>query len=322
MSSSILVTGGAGFIGSHLVHALLERGDRVCVLDDFSTGRRENLAGVSGHVEIVEGDVRNPAVVSRALIGVEAVLHEAALPSVALSFEEPALVEHVNVGGTAVVMAEARRRGVGSVVLASSCAVYGHAAPPLSEDTPPQPLSPYAVGKLAAEGYLQTLGGAGADGAPRTIALRYFNVYGPRQDSGSEYSGVIARFALAAVAGRPCTLYGDGRQTRDFVYVADVVAANLAALASDEAAGCVVNVGSGAETSLLDLIGGIEAAAGAALQVRRETPREGEVERSCATISRARSLLGYEPATTLRDGLARTVAWYRDADRAIGGARV
>jgi UDP-glucose 4-epimerase len=316
MSSSILVTGGAGFIGSHLVRALLQRGDEVRVLDDYSTGRRQNLADVSLDVQIIEGDVRDPGAVTRALHGADAVLHQAALPSVALSFEDPARVEHVNVGGTAVVMAEARRHGVGRVILASSCAVYGDGTPPLAEDAQPRPLSPYAVGKLAAEGYLRTLSGESGGGGPLTVALRYFNVYGPRQDPGSEYSGVIARFALAAAEGRPCTVYGDGRQTRDFVYVGDVVRANLAALQAEEAAGSVINIGSGAETSLLDLIDGIRRSLGIELQVRHEAPRAGDIVRSRAVIDRARQLLGYEPATTFQDGLAQTLAWYREQDRA------
>jgi UDP-glucose 4-epimerase len=344
MDRSILVTGGAGFIGSHLVHALLSRGDHVRVLDNFSTGRRENLTPVLADVELVEGDVRDEALTERAAAGVEAILHQAALPSVALSFEHPGLVESVNGGGTATILRAARRCGVRRVVLASSCAVYGDAANcPISEDTPPSPLSPYAVGKLAAEWYLRVMvdhssrqesspgecseaRGVSADDwatsngriGPDAVALRYFNVFGPRQDPRSEYSGVIARFLDAAATDRPCTLHGDGHQTRDFVFVGDVVLANLLALECEQAAGRAFNVGSGAETSLLDLASGIEAACGRRLQFSRGPAREGDIRRSCADIGLARRLLGFEPQTTLFAGLQETLAWYLELH---GGSR-
>jgi UDP-glucose 4-epimerase len=334
MSRIILVTGGAGFIGSHIVRALLTRGDHVRVLDDFSTGRRENITGLLPDVELFEGDVRDEELVASALSGADSVLHEAALPSVALSFERPGLVESVNVAGTATVLGAARRQGVRRMVLASLCAVYGDAAVvPVGEDAAASPMSPYAVGKLAAEWHLWVLGsGLGRAGVisaespaapgkagPETVALRYFNVFGPRQDPTSEYSGVIARFMAAVSSNAVCTVYGDGLQSRDFVYVADVVAANLLALDAASAVGRVMNVGSGAETTLLDLIATIEAAAGVGLTVVHDTAREGDIRRSAASISLARSLLGYEPKTPLRDGLAQTLAWYRDSVETIRG---
>ena len=321
------MTGGAGFIGSHIVRALLARGDRVRVLDDFSTGRRENIAEVAAHVDVVEGDVRDEELVERALAGADSVIHQAAIPSVALSFERPGLVEAVNVAGTATVLGAARHQSVRRLLLASSCAVYGDAAAvPVTEDTPASPLSPYAVGKLAAEWHLWVLGaGRGQPGTSsekshavpfarglETVALRYFNVFGPRQDPSSEYSGVIAQFMSAVYAGRPCTIYGDGLQSRDFVYVADVVAANLLALDADSAVGRVMNVGSGTETTLLDLVAAIGSAAGVGLQVVHAAAREGDIQRSAASVSLARSLLGYRPQTPLRDGLVETLHWYRN----------
>ena len=330
------MTGGAGFIGSHIVRALIARGDRVRVLDDFSTGRRGNIAEVMADVELLEGDVRDEDAVARALAGVDSVLHEAALPSVALSFERPGLVEAVNVAGTATVLGAARQCGVRRVVLASSCAVYGDTQTvPIGEDAATMPLSPYAVGKLSAEWHLWVLGVKSRGEAPRpsydasrdvarnrgveTAALRYFNVFGPRQDPGSEYSGVIAQFMAAACSGTACTIYGDGRQTRDFVFVADVVSANLLALDAPGAVGRVMNVGSGVETTLLDLLAGIEATSGVSLTVQHGPPREGDIRRSCASIALARELLGYVPQTSLRDGLTRTFAWYRASVQAARG---
>ena len=286
------------------MRALLARGRAVRVLDDFSTGRLENLAGVRADVNLVTGDVRDAAAVGDAMRGVDEVLHQAAVTSVALSFEQPGRVDSVNVGGTVTVLVAARAAGVRRILLASSCAVYGDPERlPLDETVVPAPLSPYAVGKLAAEGYLRALG-------PQTVALRYFNVFGPRQDPDSEYSGVIARFMRCARAGLPCVVYGDGRQTRDFVYVADVVAANLLALESAAAVGQVVNVGSGVETSLLQLIDGIGAVAGTSLHTQHSPERAGDLRRSCADLANARELLGYQPGTPLRAGLEATFAWF------------
>jgi UDP-glucose 4-epimerase len=338
MSLNVLVTGGAGFIGSHLVEALVARGDRVRVLDDLSSGRLENLAGCAGDVEVFVGDVRDRALVERCLHGVDAVFHEAAIVSVARSLDEPELVDDVNVGGSLTVFAAARRLGVGRVVCASSAAVYGDVTRlPVREDAATMPVSPYGVGKLAVEGYAAALAAAGGAAA---VCLRYFNVYGPRQDPASEYSGVIARFMGFAAQARPYVVYGDGRQTRDFVYVGDIVRANLLALeapfgrsggvGTDEAASALTaNVGSGNETSVLDLVAAV-AATSARAEAAGETPvaerpspgrpvperlefrpaRAGEILRSCADIGRAGALLGYTPSTSLRDGLQATWEWW------------
>jgi nucleoside-diphosphate-sugar epimerase len=299
----ILVTGGAGFIGSHIVDACLARGHHVRVLDDFSTGSHENLAHCAADVEIIEGDVRDAGVVTRAMTGAEAVFHEAAIPSVSRSFEEPALVEAVNVGGTVAVLDAAQRFGVRQVVLASSCAVYGSSSDlPLAEDVPAAPLSPYAVGKLACEEFARVLDAA-------AICLRYFNVYGPRQDPSSEYSGVIARFMDHCAAGRDLVVDGDGSQTRDFVYVGDVVAANLLALDAPARA-AVVNVGSGRQTSIAELATAVCNVSGAPVGTRVGPRRVGDVDRSCASLARAADVLRYAPAVDLEDGLRTTWQWY------------
>jgi UDP-glucose 4-epimerase len=369
MSRLVLVTGGAGFIGSHLVDALLARGDRVRVLDDFSTGRRENLAHCLADIGLFEGDVRDPGLVGRAVAGCDGVLHEAAVASVTRSLEDPEGTASVTHGGTVNVADRARRAGAGGFVLASSCAVYGDTtALPIREDSPPRPLSPYALAKLLAEGVCGPRPIRPAEGLPerlsasrevdggqqtaadegsremRAVSLRYFNVYGPRQDPSSEYSGVIARFMEVAAArasarsagggeqtagpgGPPYVVYGDGRQSRDFVFVTDVVAANLLALdaclaggrASPAAVdGAVVNVGTGVRVDLLEIVRlaeglsvGSEAGSGgleAAIDFR--PPREGDITASQADIARARRLLGYEPAVSFADGLAETYSWY------------
>jgi UDP-glucose 4-epimerase len=348
MSHSVLVTGGAGFIGSHLVEALVERGDRVRVLDDLSSGRLENLAGCTGDVEVIVGDVRDRPLVERCLNGIDAVFHEAAIVSVTRSLDEPELVDGVNVGGSLTVLAAARRLGVGRVVFASSAAVYGDVvALPVREDAPTVPMSPYGVGKLAVEGYAAALAGAGGAVA---VCLRYFNVYGPRQDPASEYSGVIARFMGFAGAGRPYVVYGDGRQTRDFVFVGDVVRANLLALdarldagaeaGADPGAALVLNIGGGGETSVLDLAAAVETAyrttglAGeepvaaristastAAERFEFRPPRTGEIVRSCADIGQAGALLGYIPMTSLSDGLRTTWEWWQQEGSTLGGRR-
>jgi UDP-glucose 4-epimerase len=324
MGRHLLVTGGAGFIGSHLVEALVARGDRVRVLDDLSTGRLENLTDCAGDVEVIIGDVRDRAVVERSLDGVEAVFHKSAIVSVTRSLDEPELVDDVNVGGSLTVLAAARRLGVGRVVFASSAAVYGDVAGlPVCEDAAKTPLSPYGVGKLAVEGYAATLAAAGG---PCAVCLRYFNVFGPRQDPASEYSGVIARFMGFAGEGSPYVVFGDGRQTRDFVYVGDIVRANLLALDAGlevQTAGrtpWVMNIASGRETSVLDLAAAVDTACCgreclAPEQLGFRPARAGEILRSCADIRRARELLGYEPATSLADGLRATWQWWQEDGR-------
>lgn len=318
MSRRILVTGGAGFIGSHLVEALLERGDDVRVLDDLSTGKLENLSACSGDVEVLVGDIRDRGVVARALEKVEGVFHEAAVASVVRTIEEPEETSAVNTLGTVNVLSAAAREGCGGLVFASSCAIYGEPAEedlPLVERAPRRPGSPYAAAKLASEEFCAAF--AQCQG-PASVCLRYFNVYGPRQDPGSPYSGVISRFVAAAGAGEPCTVHGDGRQTRDFIYVADVVAANLLALDAAlagavtvadvraAAAEPVFNIGTGIETSVLDITAAIGVAGGVEPVVSFLPSRAADVRRSVADASKAHDELGFTARVAFVDGLART----------------
>jgi UDP-glucose 4-epimerase len=319
MQPLYLVTGGAGFIGSHLVERLLAAGARVRVLDDFSTGRRDNLPPATLRLEVLEGDVRDEALVRGAVAGCSAIFHLAAIASVTRSLEDPVGTGAVTHGGTVNVSLQALGAGVSRIVLASSCAVYGDTQSlPLREDDATRPLSPYAAAKLASETTLLSLAGGGG---PSAVCLRFFNVYGPRQDPHSEYSGVIARFVAAAAEGRAFTVEGDGLQTRDFVYVGDVVAACLAAAEAPagrlQAAGtgapegvpaAVVNVGTGARTSVLDLVAALCAACGRDLPVEHRPARLADVRASQADIGRAAEILGWRPAVTLLDGLASTYA--------------
>jgi len=296
-----LVTGGAGFIGSHLVEALVARGDRVRVLDDFSTGRWENLAPVRGRVEVLEGDVRDPAAVMRAVEGADVVAHLAAVASVQASLEDPAAVWAVNVDGTLNLLEAARAVGVRRFVFASSAAVYGdHDDLPLREDLPPRPLSPYAASKVAGEALCRAYY---ASYALPTVVLRFFNVYGPRQDPHSPYSGVISIFVDRMRRGLPPVVYGDGRQTRDFVYVADVVEAVLRAAEREEAVGEVFNVAGGRQTSVLELIQVLNCLLNTRLEPSFALPRVGEVRYSQADVRRAREKLGWEVRIELQRGL-------------------
>lgn len=308
----VLVTGGGGFIGSHLAEALLAAGHDVRVLDDFSTGKRENLKAFSGRLEIVEGDVRDSAAAAAAVRGREAVFHLAALPSVPRSFRDPFSSFAVNAGGAVKVLEAARRAGVRRFVYSSSSSVYGDvAAEAKSEDLEPRPLSPYAVSKLSGESmcrlYRRVYG-------METVSLRYFNVFGPRQDPRSEYAAVIPRFIRDALGGSRPTVYGDGRQTRDFTYVANVVRANLLALAAGPAAeGEVFNVACGEEMELLDLVEALGELTGKKLEPVFEPARPGDVRRSRAAIGRAREVLGYRPEVGWEEGLEKTIAWFREA---------
>ena len=318
MDGITLVTGGAGFIGSHVVDALLLEGGDVRVLDDFSTGKEENLdaawrlAATQGRgLQVIEGDVRDEVRMRDAMEGCDAVVHLAAVASVAKSVEDPIGSDSVTQGGTVNALREAVDGGAARFVLASSCAVYGDAAElPIAEATPPRPLSPYAESKLASEEACASAADAGQISA---ACLRFFNVYGPRQDPGSAYSGVISLFLAAAAAAGPVTLCGDGEQTRDFVFVGDVVDAIVRAILRPLSGVCVLNLGTGRETSVLALLDGVEAQAGVTLERRREPPREGDIRRSCADAGRAQWVLGWQARTSLDDGLAATWAWYRDA---------
>lgn len=304
----VLVTGGAGFIGSHLVDSLLCRGDRVRVLDNFSTGHRDNLAAVLADVELIEGDLRDPAALARAVAGIDLVFHQGALPSVPRSVADPTTSNAVNIGGTLNLLLACRDAGVRRVVVASSSSVYGDTLSlPKVETMAPSPLSPYAISKLATEQYACVF----ARLYPiEAVALRYFNVFGPRQDPRSQYSGVIARFCTAALAGEPCKVYGDGEQSRDFTYVADVVQANLLAAEAPGANGQAMNIACGVRTSLIELVGLLEQLVGRPMAISHAEPRAGDVRHSLAEITRARALLGYAPQVSVREGLARTLAWY------------
>jgi UDP-glucose 4-epimerase len=303
-----LVTGGAGFIGSHLVDALLARGDRVRVLDDLSTGRRENVAGGA---TLLEGSVADDAVVARAVDGVEVVFHLGALGAVARSVADPRASNVANVDGTLNVLTLARDAGVRRVVFASSSSVYGGAGQiPTPESAPLRPRSPYATTKLAGEWYTRIF----AELYPiETVALRYFNVYGPRQRAASTYAAVIPLFASALLTGARPTVHGDGTQSRDFTYVADVVAANLAAAGApaERASGRAFNVAPGAGTTLLELLDHLGACIGVDADPVFVDPRPGDVKLSCADASAARDVLGWAPTVTVADGLARYVDWLR-----------
>jgi nucleoside-diphosphate-sugar epimerase len=312
----VLITGGAGFIGSNLVRGSLEAGDTVRVFDDFSTGVRGNLAGLEPHVEVVEGSVTDPEAVRRAAAGCEVVYHQAALGSVPRSIEEPLVTHAINATGTLNVLDGARHAGVRRLVYAASSSAYGDTETlPKVESMPPRPLSPYALQKQAGEAYCwlyTTLYGL------ETVALRYFNVYGPRQTARSTYAAVIPRFISALASGERPRVYGDGGQTRDFTFVSDAVAANLAAAtAPAEAAGEVYNVADGKRVSLLELLDEIASAleARGALAVSPVEPeflpsRVGDVRHSLADVSKAERLLGWKPRVSLAEGIAATVEYY------------
>ncbi len=304
--SLVVVTGGAGFIGSHLTEALLLAGHAVRVVDNLSTGRLDNLAHLHGRYEWAEGDLADFDVARRAVRGAEFVFHQAAIPSVPRSIREP-LQSHAS-GPTATlnVLEAARQAGVRRVVFAASSSAYGDTDElPKHEAMLPRPLSPYAVGKLAGEHYVAVYARTmGLDG----VSLRYFNVFGPRQDPSSPYSGVISRFAAEMSRGRRPVIFGDGGQTRDFTYVGDVVAANMAALrAEGPLGGSVVNVGTGGRIRLVDLVGAINRVLGTDLEPRFEPSRAGDVRDSQASLDRARSVLGYGPSVPFEEGLARTL---------------
>jgi len=305
----VLVTGGAGFIGSNIAHAFVGRGYDVVAFDNLSTGTVENLAGLEGNsgFQLVKGDVLDYQALVKAASGARYLLHLAALPSVAMSIENPELVNKVNVEGTIKVLLAAREAGVEKVVVASSTAVYGDALKlPVREDEPCRPLSPYAVSKAACEGYAEVLGRL--EGLP-VLCLRYFNVYGPRQSPAGEYAAVIPRFITAALEGRPLVIYGDGEQTRDFVFVEDVVEANLLAMTSSAVG--VLNIASGRAISINELARKIVELTSSASEIVHVEAREGEIRHSVADISKARRELGFEPSYSIEGGLKKTIQWFR-----------
>jgi UDP-glucose 4-epimerase len=305
-----LVTGGAGFIGSHLAEELVRRGERVRVADSLVTGKRENLAHVAG-VEFLEGDLADGDFARRAVGGVEYVLHQAAIPSVPRSVSDPVTSHRANVDATLNVLVAARDCGVRRVVYAASSSAYGNTPTlPKREDMPTVPLSPYALQKLVGEHYMRLfteLYGL------ETISIRYFNVFGPRQDPGSPYSGVISLFIRALLENRAPTIHGDGGQTRDFTFVDNVVQGVLAACAAPGVAGTVVNLATGGRVSLNALLAVLQRIVGSDVLPHHAEPRSGDVRDSQADITRAREWLGYEPAIALEEGLRRTVEWYRSA---------
>jgi nucleoside-diphosphate-sugar epimerase len=312
-----LVTGGAGFIGSHIVQELLGRGHRVRVFDNFSTGRFDNLSIVreatksSERLDILEGDLRSYHLVHEAVQGVEYILHQAALPSVPRSVRDPITSNDVNVAGTLNLLHAAHKVGVKRFINASSSSVYGdNPTLPKIETMSPLPRSPYAISKLAAEQYCRIftqLYGI------ETVSLRYFNVFGPRQDPNSLYSAVVPRFITAAINDQIITVHGDGLQSRDFTYIDNVVAANLLACEAPNAAGEVINVSCGERYSLLDIVAQLELLLGKSVRKEHDAFRAGDVKHSQASIERARTVLNYEPVISFHEGIRRTVEWYKAA---------
>ncbi len=303
-----LVTGGAGFIGSHLVGALLLRGSRVTVLDNLSTGHRSNLEQVLPKVDFIEGDIRHRATVERAADGCDVIFHQAAVVSVPQTVEDPTGSASVNISGTLTILDVARAQGISRVVLASSCAVYGDdPAQPKCEDLPPLPKSPYAlqklIGEMHARLYYELYG-------LESICLRYFNVFGPRQDPSSPYSGVISIFMERAVEKRIPVIYGDGDQSRDFIYVNDVVSANLLAAVAGSADGRAINVGTGHNITINRLWELIRKFSNVDLTPDYETPRAGDIRASLADIQQARHDLEFEPEFNFKKGLKSTFDWY------------
>lgn len=308
---TFLVTGAAGFIGSHLAEALCARGDRVRVLDNLSTGHRGNLEHLEKKIEFVEGDVADPSTVAAAVAGVDCVFHQAALASVPRSVEQPMDTHAACVTGTLNVLDQARRAGVRRLVYAASSSAYGNQPnSPKRETDRPMPVSPYGAAKLAGEAYCQAF--AAAYGF-ETVSLRYFNVFGPRQDPNSQYSAVIPRFITALLEGRPPTIFGDGHQSRDFTYVDNVVDSNLLAAdaPAEKVTGRTFNVAAGHSTSLLALLAVLNKLLGTAIDPVHDAPVPGDVRESLADISQARACLGYEPQVGFEEGLRRSIDYYR-----------
>jgi UDP-glucose 4-epimerase len=306
-----LVTGGAGFIGSHIAETLVRRGHKVRVLDSFTTGRAANLVDVADDIELIAGDVTDEAAVARAVAGCDVVFHQAALASVPRSLEAPLASHAACATSTLVVLHEARKAGVRRVVYAASSSAYGNQPQPLKRETDlPSPLSPYAAAKLAGELYCEAFWHSYGFEA---VALRYFNVFGPRQDPSGPYAAVIPLFIQALLAGKQPTIYGDGLQTRDFAYVENVVQANLLAAQAPAAPGKVFNVGTGAAITLLDLLRELNAILKTNVEPIFQPPRAGDVRDSLADISRIKETLGYTATISFAEGLRRTVDFYRAA---------
>jgi len=305
----VLVTGGGGFIGSHIVDRLLADGHDVRVLDNFATGRRENLLGVLSEIDVVEGDIQSYERVHNAVAGCDVVLHQAALPSVPRSVQDPLTSNATNVTGTLNLLLAARDSGVRRVVYASSSSIYG-ANPelPKREELLPQPISPYAVAKLAGEGFCRSFNEVfGLE----TVALRYFNVFGPRQDPLSQYAAVIPNFITALLEGRPPVVFGDGEQSRDFTYVGNVVEGNVLAMTAEGAAGKTLNMAAGDRTTLNQLLDHLRRLIGSDVEPRYEPTRLGDVKHSQADVSAAERVLGFRPLVSVEEGLRLTLDWFR-----------
>jgi nucleoside-diphosphate-sugar epimerase len=308
MARKVLVTGGAGFIGGHLARALLARGDTVRILDDLSSGKRANLEGIEGEAEVIVGSILDGQALDRALAGIEVVFHQAAIPSVPRSLAAPVPSHQANATGTLLVLEAARKHGVRRVVYAGSSSAYGDTPTlPKVETMPASPLSPYAVSKLAGEQYCRVYA---RTFVLETVVLRYFNVFGPRQDPTSQYAAVIPRFVTAALAGAQPIIYGDGTQARDFCFIDNVVEANLRAAEVGAASGGVFNIACGEMTDLNQVVRLLGEALGRRLEPRYEPARAGDVKSSLADITQARAVLGYTAAVPFREGLARTLAWF------------
>ena len=309
LSGLALVTGGAGFIGSHIAAALVERGARVRIIDDLSTGHRENVAEIGGDIDFIHASLTDSEALRRALQDVELVFHEAAIPSVPRSVAAPKETHEASVNATFSLLLAARDQKVRRLVYAASSSAYGDQPElPKREDMRPDPLSPYAVAKLVGEYYCQVFSRVyGLE----TVALRYFNVFGPRQDPGSQYSGVISRFIDTSLNGKQPTIYGDGEQSRDFTYISNVVDANLRAAESDRAIGHVINIANGERVTINEVFEMVKKLTGHAdAQADYAPSRAGDVRDSLADLSLAKSLLGYQPQVGLEEGLSLTIDWW------------
>jgi len=312
LSGIALVTGGAGFIGSHITQALVSSGARVRVIDDLSTGHRENLEEIKGDFDFQQASLADAEALERALEDVELVFHEAAIPSVPRSVKNPAETHVACVDATFSLLDAARTRGVRRVVYAASSSVYGDQPTlPKVEEMRPDPLSPYAVAKLVGEYYCQVFTRAYN---LETVCLRYFNVFGPRQDPSSQYSGVISRFTSALLSNEQPVIYGDGEQSRDFTYIADVVAGNMLAAETTKGVGQVMNLACGGRITLNELLNTLKTITGRVdVQAEYREPRAGDVRHSQADITRAREMLGFEPQFTLEEGLQQTIDWWKQS---------
>jgi nucleoside-diphosphate-sugar epimerase len=305
-----LITGGAGFIGSNLARRLLSLGDEVVVLDDFSSGKRENIEDIGDRIRLVEGDICNIDTVKEAMVGIDYVFHQAAVVSVPRSIDDPVRTNEVNVDGTLNCLIVARDSKVKRFVFAASSSAYGDSPElPKHEDMPPCPLSPYGVSKMVGEMYCRVF--YEVYGLP-TVSLRYFNIFGPYQDPESQYAAVVPIFISKLLKSESPVVYGDGEQSRDFTYIDNAVQANLLAIRSDKADGQTINVACGSQYTLNQLVRGLQRLTGADIDPTYAAARTGDIKHSLGDISRASNLLGYEPRVSFEEGLERTVAWFKD----------